>query len=199
MAKTVELLFDFVSPNGYLAWYPLKDIVARTGAELTVTPVFLGGIMKLTGNQPPMIANAGVKGKNDYMMLEIRRFVAKHGLTNFSMNPHFPMMSIAVQRMLVHAARTGRAAEMIDHVLPHVWERGADIADPAVLQAIFAGSAFDADELAAVTGEDGIKAELTANTEAAVARGVFGLPSMFVGSELFFGKDSLGGVEDALS
>ena len=53
MKKTVEYILDLGAPNGYLAWYPLKDIVARTGAELVVTPVFLGGMHKITGNSPP--------------------------------------------------------------------------------------------------------------------------------------------------
>ena len=50
MTKTVEFIFDIAAPNGYLASYPLKQVVARTGAELVVTPVFLGGMHKLTGN-----------------------------------------------------------------------------------------------------------------------------------------------------
>ncbi|MBV7255344.1 2-hydroxychromene-2-carboxylate isomerase [Pacificimonas sp. WHA3] len=198
MAKTLEFLIDLVSPNAYLAWYPVKDLLKRTGAELKITPVFLGGIMKLTGNRPPMIANAGIKGKNEYFMLEMRRFQAKHALAKFAMNPHFPFMTIAVQRMMCAAVRDGRGTEFIELMLPHAWENGANLGDVAVLKKILAASDFDADAMAAAAGDAAIKAELLANTEGAVARGVFGIPSFFVGDELYFGKDRLDGVEDAL-
>ncbi|MEO0501076.1 MAG: 2-hydroxychromene-2-carboxylate isomerase [Pseudomonadota bacterium] len=199
MTKTVEMLFDFVSPNAYLAWYPLQDILARTGAALTITPAFLGGIMKLTGNQPPMVANAGIKGKNEYMMLEMQRFIAKHGLAQFAMNPHFPMMTITIQRMLQQAVDEGRGAAFIDHVLPHVWERGVDISNHDAILAVLDGSEFDGAALLAGAAAADVKARLTTNTETAVARGVFGLPTFFVGDEIYFGKDRLDGVEEALT
>ena len=78
MTATVEFIFDIAAPNGYLAWYPLKDIAARTGARLEVTPVFLGGMHKLTGNAPPMIRDAGVKGKVAYAALEFQRFIDRY-------------------------------------------------------------------------------------------------------------------------
>jgi 2-hydroxychromene-2-carboxylate isomerase len=78
--KTIEYIFDFGAPNGYLAWYPLKDIAARTGARLEVTPVFLGGMHKLTGNAPPMVRDAGVKGKVAYAALEFQRLLDRHGM-----------------------------------------------------------------------------------------------------------------------
>ena len=66
MARTLEFLFDFASPNGYFAYRALPPILARTGAKLAITPVLLGGLFKATGNQAPMIAFAGVKGKLAY-------------------------------------------------------------------------------------------------------------------------------------
>ncbi|MBX9884750.1 MAG: 2-hydroxychromene-2-carboxylate isomerase, partial [Novosphingobium sp.] len=69
MTKTVEFIFDFVSPNGYLAWWPLKEIAARKGATITIIPTLLGGMHKLTGNAPPFIRDAEVKGKNAYAQL----------------------------------------------------------------------------------------------------------------------------------
>ena len=104
MTKTVEFIFDIAAPNGYLAWYPLKQVVARTGAQLMVTPVFLGGMHKLTGNAPPMIRDAEVKGKVAYAALEFQRFIDRHGLTQFKMHPALPFNSILLQRVLVAAA-----------------------------------------------------------------------------------------------
>ena len=103
MSKTVEFILDLAAPNGYLAWYPLKDIVARTGAELLVTPVFLGGMHKLTGNAPPMMRDADVKGKVPYAALEFQRFLDRHAMTKFRMHPALPFNSILLQRVLVAA------------------------------------------------------------------------------------------------
>ena len=64
MAKRIELVFDFVSPNAYMIWWPLRELVQRTGAELDVLPVFLGGMHKLTGNAPPMIPRCRRKGQS---------------------------------------------------------------------------------------------------------------------------------------
>jgi len=66
VSKTLELIFDFVSPNAYLVWGPLRELAERQGASLKITPVFLGGMHKLTGNAPPFIRDAEVKGKNAY-------------------------------------------------------------------------------------------------------------------------------------
>lgn len=199
MPKTAELLFDFVSPNAYLAYYPLKDIVARQGAELTITPVFLGGMHKLTGNAPPFLRDAEVKGKNAYAMLEMQRFIARHGFDKFTMNPHFPFNSIMLQRLLMAAKDDGRALEFLDFLLPHVWERGANMTDPEVVMALLAESPFDAAAMAERIQSPDLKQQLVDNTANAVERGAFGIPTMFVGTEMFFGKEHLGQVEEVLA
>ncbi|MDZ4308547.1 2-hydroxychromene-2-carboxylate isomerase [Allopontixanthobacter sp.] len=198
MPRAVEFLFDFVSPNAYLAYYPLKDIAARCGAEINITPVFLGGMHKLTGNAPPFIRDAGVKGKNAYAMLEMERFIARHGFDKFRMNPHFPFNSIQVQRMLVAAEDMGRALEFIDFLLPQIWEQGADMTDPDAVTALLAASEFNAQELSEKIQSPEVKQRLADNTAGAVERGAFGIPTFFVGGEMYFGKDRLAQVEDAL-
>ena len=99
MTRTIELIFDFVSPNAYLVWQPLRALAARQGAQIKITPAFLGGMHKLTDNAPPFIRDADVKGKNAYASLEMRRFIAKHGLHRFKMNPKFPFNSVNLLRM----------------------------------------------------------------------------------------------------
>ena len=98
MSKTIDFIFDFGSPNAYLAWKLLPDIAARQGAQVRLVPCLLGGIFKLTGNQAPMVAFGGIKGKMDYEMLETRRFIAAHGLTAFRFNPHFPVNTLLLMR-----------------------------------------------------------------------------------------------------
>lgn len=199
MAKHVEFLFDFVSPNAYLAYYPLKELAARQDAEIIITPIFLGGMHKLTGNAPPFIRNAEVKGKNAYTMLEMQRFITKHGFDKFTMNPHFPFNSITLQRLLVAAKEDGRDLEFIDFLLPYVWEQGADMTDPDALTALLAASPFDGAALAERIQSPELKQQLVDNTAEAVERGAFGIPTFFVGGEMFFGKDRLVQVEEELA
>ena len=75
MSATIEFIFDFGSPNAYLAYRALPPILARTGASLAISPCLLGGIFKATGNLAPTVAFAPIKGKLEYEMLELRRFV----------------------------------------------------------------------------------------------------------------------------
>ena len=204
MANRVELIFDFVSPNAYLIWWPLRDVVKRTGAELDITPVFLGGMHKLTGNAPPMIRDADVKGKVEYYALEMQRFIAKHGLTKFKLHPKFPFNSISLQRLLVAAEQDGRGVQFIEAMLPKIWEEGVDITDPEALAATVAEIGFDAADMIARIQTDAVKQAVFANTEDAVERGAFGIPTMFVGpeggpAEMFFGKERLGQIEEMLA
>jgi 2-hydroxychromene-2-carboxylate isomerase len=199
MAKTLEFIFDFASPNAYLAWRVLPGLLERTGAELAVTPCLLGGLFKLTGNQAPFVAFAGVKGKMDYEMLETRRFIERHGLERFRMNPHFPMNTLLPMRALVAAQADGRERPFVEAVLSAAWEDGEKIDDPAVLTAALDRADLPGAELLARTGDPAVKQRLLDNTQGAADRGAFGIPSFFVGGELFFGKERLGQVEEALA
>lgn len=199
MAATVEFLFDFGSPNAYLSWKALRPILGRTGASVKVTPVLLGGLFKLTNNRSPMEAFGEVKGKLAYENLETKRFVARHGLTDFQMNPHFPVNTLLIMRGLVAARRAGVAEPYMEAVLAAMWEQGRKMDDPAVVAEVLTAAGLDAQGLLAATQEPEVKGELMAATEAAAARGAFGIPTFFVGQEMFFGKDRLGQVEEALS
>lgn len=204
MASRVELIFDFVSPNAYLIWWPLRDLIKRTGAELDVTPVFLGGMHKLTGNAPPMIRNKDVKGKVEYDMLEMRRFIEKHQLTKYKMHPQFPFNSITLQRMCFAADQDGRAVQFVEAMLPAIWEQGVDVLNPETLGEAVNAAGFDVKDLFARTQSDEVKQGLVANTDHAVERGAFGIPTMYVGpkggeTQMFFGKERLGQIEDELA
>lgn len=195
MAKTIDFIFDFGSPNAYLAGKVLPGLVSRTGARVNLIPVLLGGLFKLTNNQPPMAAFGPVKGKLAYERRETERFVAKHGLTGFRMNPHFPINTLLIMRGLVAAQRQGVAEAYLDTVLQAMWEDGQKMDDPEVVAQVLTAAGLDARTILDATQDPEVKAELVANTEAAANRGAFGIPSFFVGDEMFFGKDRLGQVE----
>ena len=199
MTKTVELIFDFGSPNVYLAYRALPPILQRAGARLIVNPCLLGGIFKATGNQPPTAAFASVKGKLAYERVEIGRFIEKHRLTKFRFNRHFPVNSLLVMRGLIAAEMAGVATPYIEAVLAATWEDDLKMDDPAVVVDVLGKAGLDGVALVQRTQEPDVKEKLIANTQAAVERGVFGAPTFFVGQEMFFGKDRLGQVEEELS
>lgn len=198
MAKTVEFLFDFASPNAYLAWQVLPGIAQRQGAEITILPCLLGGLFKLTNNQAPMLAFAGIKGKMASEMAETQRFIRRHGIDRFAMNPHFPVNTVLIMRGLIAARRLGVGAGYIAAVLTAMWEQGKAMADPAVVGGVLTEAGLDAAAILAATQDQSVKDELMARTQAAADRGAFGIPTCWVGEEMFFGKNTLWEVEEAL-
>lgn len=199
MSQTLEFILDLAAPNGYLAWYPLKDIAGRTGAQLVVTPVFLGGMHKMTGNSPPMMRDADVKGKVPYAALEFRRFLDRHAMDRFSMHPDLPFNSILLQRILVAAKDQDEMQGLVDLFQPAVWERNIDCGDVDAVREVLESGGFDADRLLSATQDAAVKQKLADNTEKAVERGAFGIPTFFVGDEMWFGKERLGQLEDYLT
>lgn len=199
MTRTIEYILDLAAPNGYLAWYPLKAIAERTGVELIVTPVFLGGMHKLTGNTPPMFRDKEVKGKVPYAALEFQRFLDRHGMSEFRMHPALPFNSILLQRILVAAQDEDERRALVDALQPAVWERNIDCGDVDAVRLVLEEGGFDADRLLAATQEAEVKQRLIDNTSNAVERGAFGIPTIFVGEEMWFGKERLGQIEDYLT
>jgi len=198
MSPAIEFIFDFGSPNAYLAYRALPPILERTGATLEIAPCLLGGIFKATGNKAPFIAFAPIKGKFEYEMLEVRRFVARNRLDKFRMNPHFPVNSLMLMRGLIAAREAACEPAYLEMGLRGMWEDGLKLDDPEVLARAIDAAGLDSASLLAAAQSEPVKQRLADNTAAAVERGVFGIPTFFVGTEMFFGKDRLGQVEEAV-
>jgi 2-hydroxychromene-2-carboxylate isomerase len=199
MTKTVDFYFDFASPNAYLSHQVVPGIEERTGTKFNYIPVLLGGIFKATNNKPPMEAFFGILNKNEYQSVEMKRFQERYGIDKFKMNPHFPVMSLQIIRGAVGAQQDGYLDKYIDEVLKHMWEEPKKMDDPEVIKEAFTESGFDADRLMNQMQDPDIKAQLIENTEKAVKRGTFGIPTFFVGDDIYFGKDTLWQVEEALA
>jgi 2-hydroxychromene-2-carboxylate isomerase len=195
----IQFLFDFGSPNAYLAHKVIPAIETRANSKFAYIPVLLGGVFKATGNRSPMEAFAGIPSKLAYEALETRRFVARHGLTQFSSNPHFPVNTLTIMRGAMAAEEIGVFAPYVEAVFAAMWEQGLKMDDPVVIAEALAAADLPAQRLIELTTSQPVKDKLIANTNAAVARGVFGSPSFFVGEELFFGKDRLRDVEEAIA
>ncbi len=191
MAVKVEFLFDFGSPNAYLSHRVIPKIEVQTGVRFSYVPVLLGGVFKLTGNVSPAVSLQGIKNKPEYQALEMRRFVERHGITDFRPNPHFPVNTLQIMRGALAARNAGFFERYVDEVYRHMWSEPKKMDDPEVIRSALEESGLDANRVLAGSADPEIKAELLANTEGAVARGVFGSPSFFVGEQLYFGKDRL--------
>ena len=128
----------------------------------------------------------------------MQRFLERHGIHSFKMNPHFPVISLQIIRGAVGAQKDGYLDKYIDEVLKHMWEEPKKMDDPAVIKEALTESGFDVERLMEQMQDPEIKAQLISNTEEAVNRGTFGIPTFFVGEEIFFGKDTLWQVEELL-
>ncbi len=197
MPKSFEFLFDFGGPNAYLAHKVLPQFCADNDAEAIYVPVLLGGLFKATNNQAPMIRYAETPAKRDYEMLEFRRYIAAHNIP-FKMNPHFPINSLTVMRGAVAAQHLDCFMPYVDTMMNAMWEDGANTGDPAVVRDLLDQAGLDSAAIMAKSDDPETKAELAANTEKAVARGAFGVPTFFVGDEIFWGKERLAQVAAAL-
>jgi 2-hydroxychromene-2-carboxylate isomerase len=194
----VEFHFDFGSPNAYLAHLVIPEVEKRTGAPFEYVPVLLGGVFKLTNNRSPMEAFQDVRNKLDYQRLETQRFVKRHGITRFAMNPFFPVNTLLIMRGAVAAQLEGVLPRYVDEVFRHMWAEPKKMDDPEVARAALEESGLDGARLLARTQEPAVKDRLLQNTQASVERGAFGSPTFFVGEEIFFGKDRLREVEEEI-
>jgi 2-hydroxychromene-2-carboxylate isomerase len=197
MAK-VEFHFDFGSPNAYLAHLVIPGIEHRTGAKFEYVPVLLGGVFKLTGNRSPAEAFAGIKNKPEYERLETARFIARHGIGSFRPNPFFPVNTLTIMRGAIAAPQLGVFERYVDEIYRHMWSEPKKLDDPTVLREALIESGVDADQFGELVQDAEVKARLLDNTTRSVERGTFGSPTFFVGDEIFFGKDRLRDVEEAI-
>lgn len=196
MSKSVEFYFDFGSPTSYLAYTQLPAICAEAGAELVYRPVLLGGVFQATGNASPI----AIPAKGRYTMLDMLRFARRYGMP-LKMNPYFPINTLTLMRAAtgVQLRQPERFEALLACVFKGMWVDALNLGDPAVLGPLLAEAGFDPQALLALTAEQEVKDALKANTEAAIKRGMFGAPTMFVGSEMFFGQDRLDFVREALA
>lgn len=196
--RSFQFLFDLAGPNGYLVYRTLPAFCAAHDATVDYVPVLLGGLMKATGNRPPWMVYADVPAKVAYDQLEFDRYRAANGIDKFRMNPNFPANSITAMRILVAAQTDGCFAPVLEALMAGVWEAGLNLNDPAAIAACLDAAGLDGAAMLERANDPAVKAALIANTESAVARGAFGIPTFFVGDAMFFGKERLAQVAAAL-
>jgi 2-hydroxychromene-2-carboxylate isomerase len=197
----IDFIFDFASPNAYLCHKVIPGIEKRTGTNFNYIPCLLGGIFKLTNNQAPMLAFNGITNKLEYQNIEISRFISKHGLEKFAMNPFFPIMTLKLQRGAIAAKLLNVFDDYLELVFKGMWEEGLNLGDQEIfLNLLSTSNNIDVQKLLDAAQSQAVKDELINNTSMAVEKGAFGIPTFLVNDqEIFFGKDSLQDLEDFIS
>jgi len=194
----VQFLFDFGSPNAYLADLVIPKIEQRTGVKFEYVPILLGGIFKATNNASPAVTLKDVKNKREYGAIEMRRFIQRYGITTFKFNPFFPVNTLQLMRGVVAAQAEDLFQPYFKAVYHHMWEVPKKMDDPAVMRDALVSSGINADKIIARSQDQDVKNKLVELTQNAVERGAFGSPTFFVGDEMFFGKDQLRDVEEEI-
>ena len=193
----IEFVYDFGGPNSWFVHRAIPAIEAQGKVRFRYVPVLLGGLFKATGNRPPMLTYGHVEAKVAYDRLEMDRFMARHGISGFKLNPHFPVNTLLAMRGAIAAERLGCGAAYREAMFTALWQDGFKLDEPAVWAQVVAAAGLDAAALGALAEDPEVKGELVANTEKAVSRGAFGVPTFFLGQEMWFGKDRLRDVVEA--
>jgi 2-hydroxychromene-2-carboxylate isomerase len=194
MSKTIEFYFDFGSPTAYLAHKRLQQLRQQYEFQLDYRPVLLGGVFKATSNNSPV----AIPAKGKYMLEhDLPRFAALYDV-ELNFNPHFPINTLNLMRGAIATLQKDYADSYLNSVFNAVWVEGKNMGDPEVVAEVLRVAGLDADSILAASQHPDVKGALIANTESAVARGVFGAPTMFIGEQMFFGQDRFQFVEMAL-
>ena len=198
MAK-VEFHFDLGSPNAYLSHLVIPEIEKRTGIKFDYVPILLGGVFKLTNNRSPAESLRGIKNKPEYERLEMRRFIQRHGITRYQPNPYFPVNTLMMMRGAIAAQSLGAFERYVDEMFRDMWAEPKKMDDPQVWRAALDESGLPTARILELIENPKVKEQLLENTQRSVERGTFGSPTFFVGDEIYFGKDRLRNVEEAIA
>ena len=169
--NTIEFFFDFGSPTTYLAHTQLPRLAAETGATLVYKPMLLGGVFKATGNASPV----SVPAKGAWMGQDIALWAKRYGVP-FVFNRFFPINTLTLMRGAVglQMKQPYKLKPYMDAVFDAMWVQPRDMSQPGEIAAVLAPLGITAEAFMALVGDPEVKAALIANTDEAVARGVFG-------------------------
>ena len=194
MTKRIEFYFDFGSPTAYLAYKRLIQLQGQYGSNIEYHPMLLGGIFKATGNMSPIM----IPAKGQYMSrYDLPRFTKRYNI-EFNHNPNFPINTLYLMRGYIAAERIGKTAEYLNAVFTAMWVDQQNMGDVDVIKTVLDNANIDAETILKSAATPEIKSALIEKTEAAVARGIFGAPTMFIENEMYFGQDRLDFVEEVL-
>ena len=194
--KSVEFYFDLGSPYSYLAYYRLLQMAERQEIQIVYKPILLGGVFKATGNRSPI--EIPVKGA--YSILDMQRWAEYYHIP-MQMNPHFPMNTLTLMRILtgVQLLHLEKFEQVLKLLFDAMFGTPQNLNEPTVLAEVLKPSGFSVEDIMSMVQSEVVKQKLITETEQAIQRGIFGAPTFFVGDEMYWGQDRLHFVEQALN
>ena len=182
--KHITFYLDFVSPYAWLAFERLPQELEGLSYSVEYRPVLLGALLQQHNNPGP----AGIAPKRDWTYRHVLWLGHQHGVP-LQMPTQHPFNGLALLRQALACSSDGSINRFVaETLLRHVWVGGHDALDAARLEQLAQELAL---QLRPESDSDSVKAMLRANTDAAAARGVFGVPAFAVDEQLFWGLDSL--------
>ena len=187
--KQITFYLDFISPYAYLAFEQLPQVLQGLNYSVDYKPLLFAGLLKHHGQLGP----AEIPSKREWTYRQVLWLANTHGI-ELQMPASHPFNPLPLLRLALACGSQGACNRYVaETILRHVWRGGADGGDPARLQALTAGLAPARDPASAE-----VKAELKANTDEAVALGLFGVPSLVVDGRVFWGFDALPMLRESL-
>lgn len=183
--------FDFISPYAYLAWTQIRGIAARSGRAVEPVPVLFAALLDAHGQKGP----AEIPAKRRYLFKDVARKAHRLGAPSLAPPPAHPFNPLLALRVASLPLAPDVREAVVDALYAAVWTERRAIDAPDAVAAVLTGAGLDGPGLVAAAGAPEAKGALRAATDAAIARGVFGVPSIVDGDELFWGTDSLADLE----
>ena len=184
MAAGIRFYFDYISTNAYIAWHALPEMARRHGATIEPVPVLFAGLLESTG----LLGPAEVPIKARWMWRNNLRKAARLGLplSPPAFHPFNPLLSLRISSLpMADEERT----RLISGLMAAVWVNGQHVSEPEVVAKVATDAGLDGAALVHAAQQPDAKARLRRQTDDAIAAGVFGVPSMAVGDEVFWGYD----------
>lgn len=187
----IEFHYDFGSPNAYLVHKVIPAVSAAHGVEFEYVPILLGGVFKATNNVSPAVSMQGITNKPDYQRIETTRFCAIHQIKPQVPNPFFPVNTLKMMRGAIYASDKDFYAQYIDAMYSAMWEQALKMDEDDLIASTLDAAGLPTQDIVAGMSDPAVKQGLIQNTEGSVGRGTFGSPTLFVGDDIYFGKDKL--------
>lgn len=190
MTGPLRFYFDFISPYAYLAWSRVPALAARQGRALEPVPVLFAALLGRYGHLGP----AEIPPKREYIFKDVLRRGHELGLPVAPppAHPFNPLVALRVASLPLPAATRLRA---IDALFRATWGGGPGVHEAAVVAEVLDRAGLDGQAMVREASGEAAKAALRRQTEAAIEAGVFGVPTVVVDGELFWGNDALSDVE----
>lgn len=187
----ISFYFDFVSPYAFIAWTQVHAIAERNGRTVVPVPVLFAGLLDAHGTKGP----AEIPAKRTYTFRDAYRKAHRLGLPPLTPPPSHPFNPLLALRVASQPLEPDAQRRLIDALYESAWVSGVGVETPETVGAAAARAGLDGEALLRAAASPEAKEQLRAVTAEAVARGVFGVPTVLVDGEIFWGTDGLDLVE----